>query len=184
MLCSQSGLVLLGLDRAARGVWEMEISALGNTSPGAVSSPHSLQKRRLCCAGCPFVSSQRLLNLLTTSIPNPKVHAEPRRTRQVYRQEKLQLLLLNPLPTGWERQDLPTTTAPDIRESTPKHHTAVPTPQILLPGERPDKSSPVPGEEDVCPRITAPKPRIRSCCKVASPRLENSWIHHQRDQTL
>lgn len=98
------------------------------------------------------------------------------RKNQVYRQEKLPLLLLSPLPTRWERQDLPTTTAPDIGESTPKHHTAALAPQILLLGEHPDKPIPVPEEEDVCLQITAPKPRIRGCHKVASPRLENSWI--------
>lgn len=158
---------------AARGVWEMETSALGKTRPGVVFHPIPYRN-----AGCDVLG-------VLLSPPSfepadhfqlPVVHTKPRRARQVHRQEQLPLLLLNPLPTRRGRQELPTATAADIRESTPKHHIAVPTPQILLLGERPAEPSPVPGEEDVCPRITAPKPRIRDCHKVASPGLENSWI--------
>lgn len=44
---TQPRLVLLSSDGAARGVWEVDIAALGKANPGAGFSPHSLWKRRL-----------------------------------------------------------------------------------------------------------------------------------------
>lgn len=90
----------------------------------------------------------------------------PRRTRRVFRQEKLCSSIVP--PHEGRGRSLPTTTASDIRESTPKHQGAAPAPQILLLGKRPDKPSPIPGEEDVSPRLPAPKPRPRSHREVAS----------------
>lgn len=66
-------------------------------------------------------------------------------------------------------------TCPQAQHQTLENPHLNTTQQSWLPKSCPDKSISVPGEEDVCPRITAPKPQIGGCHKVGSSRLEN-WI--------
>lgn len=153
----------LGLDRAAREVWEMKISALGQQ---LVFLPIPYGNAGCDCALVHSPPPRDIGTSWPPPTPNRAVPAELRRTRRVFRQEKLCSSIVP--PHEGRGRSLPTTTASDIRESTPKHQGAAPAPQILLLGKRPDKPSPIPGEEDVSPCLPAPKPRPRSHREVAS----------------